>query len=125
MIEMLPGYPDHVLAISGVGRVTANDYRDVLIPEAEARIARYGALRLLYCLGPNYEGIDPAAVWSDVAFGLSHWSKFGRIALVTDVAWIRDAAGLFAPFFHHALRVFDAADLDAASAWIRAPEEAT
>ncbi len=32
MIEILPGYPDDVLAISGAGRVTANDYRDVLIP---------------------------------------------------------------------------------------------
>ena len=123
MIEILPGYPDDVLGISGVGRVTANDYRDVLIPEAEARIARHGTVRILYYLGSKYEGLDPAAVWSDLKFGLSHWSKFGRIALVTDVAWIRDEAHLFAPFFHHAFRIFGAAELDAASAWIWTPDD--
>ncbi len=124
MIEILPGYPDDVLAISGSGHVTANDYRIVLIPEAEARIARHGSLRILYYLGPEYQGFDPTAAWSDLEFGLSHWSKFGRIALVTDVGWIRNAARLFAPFFHHAIRVFEAAELDEASAWIRAADEA-
>jgi hypothetical protein len=36
MIEILHGYPDEVLAISGTGRVTERDYRDILIPEALA-----------------------------------------------------------------------------------------
>ena len=125
MIEILPGYPDDVLAISGAGHVTADDYRNVLIPEAEARIARHGSVRILYYLGPIYQGFDPTAAWSDLKFGLSHWSKFGRIALVTDVGWIRNAARLFAPFFHHAFRVFGAAELDEASAWIREADGAT
>jgi hypothetical protein len=72
MIEILPDYPDDILAISGVGRITANDYRDVLIPQAEGRIARHGSLHLLYYLGPQYEDLDPGAAWSDLAFGVSH-----------------------------------------------------
>ena len=123
MIEILQGYPDEVLAISGTGRVTERDYRDILIPEADARIARHGSVRILYLLGPGYEGFDPAAAWSDLKFGVSRWSKLGRIALVTDVVWIREAARLFAPFFHHALRVFSVGELDEASSWIRMADD--
>jgi hypothetical protein len=123
MIEVLKGYPDEVFAISGTGHITARDYRDVLIPEADARIARHGEVRILYLLGPDYAGFDPAAAWSDLKFGVSRWSKFGRVALVTDVAWIRDAARLFAPFFHHAFRTFRVDELDEADAWIRAADD--
>ena len=116
MIEVLRGYPDEVLAISGAGRITADDYRNVLVPEAEARIARYGCVRILYYLGPSYQTFSSSAVWSDVLFGLSNWSKFGRLALVTDVEWIRASARLFEPFFHRGLRIFGTSELSAASA---------
>ncbi len=32
MIQILQGYSDEVLAVSGTGRVTERDYRDALIP---------------------------------------------------------------------------------------------
>ena len=118
MIEVLQDYPDDVLAISGSGRITADDYRSVLVPEAEARIGRHGSVRILYYLGPKFRGFSSSAVWSDMMFGLSNWSKFGRIALVTDVEWIRASAHLFTPFFHGALRIFGAAEMRMASAWI-------
>ena len=124
MIEVLQGYPDEVLAISCAGRITADDYRNVLVPEAEARIARYGCVRILYYLGPSYQTFSSSAVWSDVLFGLSNWSKFNRLALVTDVEWIRASARLFEPFFHRGLRIFEASELSAASAWIRGADDA-
>ena len=118
MIDILQEYPDNVLAVSGSGRITGDDYRLVLVPAAEARISRHGAVRVLYYLGPKFRGFSSSAVWSDMMFGLSNWSKFGRIALVTDVEWIRASAHLFSPFFHGALRVFGVTELRVASAWI-------
>jgi hypothetical protein len=47
----------------------------------------------------------------------------GRVALVTDVEWIRASAHLFMPFFYRTLRIIGAADLNAASAWIRRDAE--
>jgi hypothetical protein len=75
MIEILQGYPDEVLAISGAGRITGDDYRKVLVPEAEARIARHGSVRILYYLGPKYQSFSTSAVWSDVLLGLSKCSS--------------------------------------------------
>ncbi len=124
MIEILQGYPDEVLAISGAGRITAEDYQNVFAPEVEARIACHGSVRILYYLGPKYHGFSSSAVWADVLLGLPNGSRFGRVALVTDVEWIRASAHLFMPFFHRALRIFGAADLNAASAWIRRVDDA-
>jgi hypothetical protein len=38
MFEIMPGFPEVVLAVRGKGRVSAEDYRNTLIPEALRRI---------------------------------------------------------------------------------------
>lgn len=118
MIEILKNYPDHVLAVSGTGHVTAADYETVLVPEANARFARHGAVDVLYVLGPGYQGFSPGAAWADTKFGLSHLSNFGRLAVVTDVGWIKDAVRMFAPLIRHPVRCFSNAELAAARDWI-------
>ena len=134
MIEILKGYPDGVLAISGKGRVTAEDYRDVLIPEANRRIGKHGTIRLFCHLGPEFAGLTAGAAWSDLKLGISRWNQIDRIAVVTDVEWIADALRLFAPIFHHAINIlrwgehrpvrsFPNSELRAASDWIVAVDD--
>jgi hypothetical protein len=50
MFEIVPGFPEDVLAVRGRGRVSAEDYRDTLIPEALRRIKQHRSLRLLCIL---------------------------------------------------------------------------
>ena len=121
MLEIVREFPEAILAVRGRGRVSAEDYRDTLIPEARRRIQQHGSLRLLFYLGPGFEGMTPGAIWADTKFGLTHWSDFARMAVVTDVEWMADAVRLFAPMFHHPVRVFPNADFDAARAWIEQP----
>ncbi|MEZ5855184.1 MAG: STAS/SEC14 domain-containing protein [Hyphomicrobiaceae bacterium] len=118
MIEILKDYPDDVLAVTGKGRVTAEDYREVLIPEANRRIEKYGTIRLFCHLGADFDGLTAGAAWSDLKLGISRWNQIGRMVVVTDVTWIRDAVYLFAPIFHHPVRTFANKDLEAARAWI-------
>lgn len=118
MLEILKDYPDNVLAVSGTGRVTADDYRDVLIPEANRRIGKHGAIRLFCYLGPKFEGLTAGAAWADLKLGVSRWHQIGRMAVVTDVAWIKDAVLLFAPIFHHPVRTFANDEFEAAHSWI-------
>jgi SpoIIAA-like len=123
MFEILSDFPENVLAVRGTGRITAEDYRDTLTPEALRRIERHGSLRLFCQLGPEFEGVTAGALWADTKLGLRHWGDFGRMAVVTDVGWIADAVRLFAPFFHHPARVFANADLAQAERWIAEPGE--
>lgn len=89
MITILEGYPDAVLAVGATGHVTTADHRDVLLPEARARLQRHDTLRFLYRIDEEFQGIEPGALLADAGFGLDRPGRLGRTALVTDVAWIR------------------------------------
>jgi len=118
MIDKMLGFPDEVLAVSARGRVTAEDYRETLVPEALNRIERHGTVRLLYHLGPEFDGMTPGAMWADATLGLQHWADFSRVAVVTDVKWIAEAVRLFGPLFRNPVRVFPNDRLDDARLWI-------
>ncbi|HWA30720.1 MAG TPA: STAS/SEC14 domain-containing protein, partial [Rhizomicrobium sp.] len=58
------------------------------------------------------------AAWEDTKLGIAHWGDWGRLAVITDTGWITDAVRLFAPLFHHPVRAFPNAEVEAAKAWI-------
>jgi hypothetical protein len=120
MFHILEDLPAHVLGVEASGRITHEDYRDVLIPKIEALAAR-GPVDMLYVIGADVTGFDLEALWDDAAFGISHWRSFRRIGVVADEAWIRAAVTMFAPLFPCEARLFGLSDLDAARAWIASP----
>jgi hypothetical protein len=56
MIEIIQGLPENVLGVVGSGKVTAEDYDNVLIPAIEDKEKKYGKIRMLYQLGKDFEG---------------------------------------------------------------------
>jgi hypothetical protein len=75
-------------------------------------------MRFLYHLPAEFEGFTPGAAWEDLRVGLRHMRRFQAIALVTDVAWIREAMRLFAFAMPCPLRVFPDAGYDDAVRWL-------
>jgi hypothetical protein len=118
MITLLTGFPDNVLAVSCIGRVTRNDYQDVLIPEAARILRDHPKVRVYYEATPEFTGIDAGAVWEDFRFGVEHLSRWERIAVVTDTGWMRQAVNAFRFLMPGALRVFPVGDAAEARRWI-------
>lgn len=119
MFQTIKGLPGNVLGIEASGKVTHEDYRDVLIPLAEAMM-RQGPINMLYVLGADFSAYEPAALWDDGAFGVKHWHDFRRVAVVADAGWIRAAINVFRPIFPCEVRLFALSELDAAKEWIAA-----
>jgi hypothetical protein len=118
MIEILENYPAAVLAISAHGRVTGEDYRDVLTPAVESKFQQFDKLRLLYHLGPDFKRFTTTALWDDARLGFHHLRGFERIALVTDVEWLRKLARTANTALPAEIREFSNADLEKASEWL-------
>ena len=59
-------------------------------------------------------------MWSDARIGIKHLTRFSRVAVVSDVPWIRHAVRLFAPMMPAEVDVFADGELEAAKAWISA-----
>lgn len=119
MVEIIPGLPDDVLAIRAEGTVTAEDYESVIVPAVEAKLKSHDKLRFLYHLGSDFSGFEAGAVWADTKVGLEHFRAWDRIAVVSDVEWVRGITRLFGVAMPGRVRVFRNAELDAALAWVR------
>ena len=117
MFKLIEGLPPDVLAIEASGTVTNADYRTILIPKAEALMAK-GKIRMLYVIGGDFKRFELEALWDDSSFGFSHWHDFRRIAVVTDHEWINGSINMFKPFFPCEVRLFKLADLPVANEWI-------
>lgn len=120
MIEVLEGFPDSVVAIAASGRVTKKDYDDVLIPKVEEAFRRRRKIRCYYELGAPFSGINAGAAWEDFKCGIEHLTQWERIAVVTDVDWIRLAINAFRFLMPGEMRVFGTAQASDARRWISA-----
>jgi SpoIIAA-like len=121
MIKLLEGFPDNVIAISGSGRISRQDYDAVLIPRVAVAAGQHQKLRCYYEIGADFAGMDPGAVWEDFKVGIEYWTRWQRVAVVTDVAWIAHMVNAFRFLMPGQIRVFPDSDKDAARAWIEAP----
>jgi SpoIIAA-like len=117
MIEPLEGMPPGVIGLRASGKVTAEDYKNVLAPTLDEALAGGGKLRLVYELGADYEGFESGGVWQDLRLGATHFNSFERMALVTDVDWMRHAANTLGFLMPGEIKVFPLAERDAAAAW--------
>lgn len=118
MIENIPGLPGNVLGFSAKGRVTATDYESVIFPRVEAQFRRYPTNRFLYHLGDQCSGFEGKALWDDIKPGLEHFHGWERMAIVSDVEWIRSAVRILALVMPGEFRVFHNCELDEAKHWI-------
>ena len=118
MVERIPDLPDNVLGFSATGTVSAKDYESVIIPAVEALFARQIEARFLYHLGEQFSGFEAAAMWDDAKLGLKHLSGWERVAVVSDVEWIRAAVKIFRLAIPGQVRVFHNRELADARRWI-------
>jgi hypothetical protein len=118
MINKISHLPDNVLGFTAKGTVTANDYESVIIPAVEALFSRYRKVRFLYHLGEDFSGFEAAAVWDDTKLGLKHLTGWERVAVVSDVDWIRGAIRVFGLAIPGLVRVFHNRELTEATRWV-------
>jgi len=119
MLQLIDGYPETTVALRGIGTVTADDYRDVLIPALARATEGDRKARLLLELTDEFTGYDAGAVRADAGVGMGNFGSFDRIAVVTDHGAIRAAVNVFGIFIPGEVRLFDAAEVDEARSWIR------
>jgi hypothetical protein len=124
MLELITDLPDNVLGVVAKDEVTAEDYRAVLVPAVEDKLAQYRRLRLLYVIGDDFEGFGSGAAWEDAKVGMRHFTSFERVAVVTEVDWIRGMVKAFGFALPGDVRVYHADELGEARSWVGAPPSA-
>ena len=91
MIEQLTDFPGNVVAFLCTGRVTKADYETVLVPAVAGALRTHRKVRLYYETGADFSGLDRGAAWEDFKVGMENITRWERVAVVTDVEWIKHA----------------------------------
>jgi hypothetical protein len=120
MIERVDEMPAGTIGLRASGKLTRDEYRQVLEPDLREGIDS-GGLRLLFVL-TDFDGLEAAAVPEDIKPGFSAWfghhSAWKRFALVTDVEWVAKAMHMFAWMTPGDVMISDLDKLDEAKAWV-------
>ncbi len=118
MIEQLNDFPQNVLAFICRGRVTEADYDSVLVPAVMKALESQRNVRLYYETAADFAGFEAGAMWEDFKVGMAHLSRWERIAVVTDIEWIRHTVRLFSFLIPGTVRLYRLSEADTARAWI-------
>lgn len=120
MIEPMTNVPEDVLGFRADGQITASDYTEVLKPAVDAVLQRGDEVRIVIEFA-SWSGMSGGAVWEDLKMGIERFTKWKRIALVTDVDWMRHATNLFGWMTPGDVKTFSLAEREQALAWAAAP----
>ena len=100
MLQIINDLPDYVLGIHAVGEVSKDDYERVLLPKMNDLVKRQGEINYLLVLETDVQNFSIASWWEDLKLGLKNFTKWNRIAVVTDqkgVEWFSNAFRFFIP----------------------------
>jgi hypothetical protein len=121
VIERLEGMPDGTIGYRATGRLTREEYRDLLLPGLKAA-AEAGDVRMVFAVGPGFERIELGALALDtktgVMLGVGHPKAWKRTALVTDVDWLADVMHLFGWLTPGEVKLYGLDGLEDAKAWV-------
>jgi len=122
MVEKIADMPVGTIGFRASGKLTPEDYRDVLVPTLREAVEA-GEVRMLFVLS-DFEELEPRAWLEDaktgVELGFLKHSAWKRSAIVSDAEWVKKAMRLFAWMTPGEVMVYDLDQEDEARAWIAA-----
>jgi hypothetical protein len=122
MIERIDDMPEGTIGLRASGKLSRDDYREVLEPALREGIDS-GELRLLFVL-TDFDGLEAAAYPEDIKTGFGAWfghhSAWKRFALVTDTEWVAKWTHAFAWLTPGEVMICEPEKLDEAKRWVAA-----
>lgn len=117
-IKMIEGMPSDVIAYEIVGTLASRDYDAILTPLVDEKLKKHDRIKVLVVLGEAFDGATAGALWDDTRLGVRHMTGFSKLAIVSDLAWVRQSAKFFGPLVPAQMHVFALDELEDAKAWI-------
>lgn len=123
MIEVVE-QDGNIVHLKANGKLSNDDYQQVLIPRLEQVIKEHGKARVILAMGEEFHGWELAAMWDDAKFGMQHRRDFEKLAVVGGSKWVEWATKIGALIIPCEVKTFASSQLADARSWIKAPIEA-
>jgi stage II sporulation SpoAA-like protein len=119
MFTLIPFANDKVLGFRIEGKITG-EMLEQMLAVVEAKLQEHPRARI-YVEMPAFEGMSVEALYKDLKYGISHWNRFEREAVVTDQRRLEVMVGLADRLIPGVeVKVFPTSEADSARDWIQA-----
>jgi hypothetical protein len=118
MFQIIDDMPVGTVGLTAKGAVTPTDCEQMLLPLVASHSASHRHIPMLLLFGRDFEDFTSDALGNGTEFAFKHWRDVGRLAVVSDVTWVRKAVWLFAPFMRGNVRIFHDYEIEQAKTWI-------
>lgn len=118
MIEVIQGLPAHVAAFRATGIITRQDYHVIINPLVKNIAVESGKINYLLVLSTPLKNYTVGAWIQDAFLGLRYFSKWKKLAIVTEKAGIRKFTDTFGKLIPPETKGFKMEDLPIAKQWI-------
>jgi hypothetical protein len=120
VVEGINDMPAGTIGFRASGKLTPEDYRDVLVPTLREAVEA-GEVRMLFVLS-DFEELEPRAWLEDAKTGLElgflKHSAWKRSAIVSDAEWVKKAFRMFAWMTPGEVAVYDLDQEAEARDWV-------
>ena len=116
MIKAIANMPEGTNGLPASGKVSGEDYRDVLVPTINAAMEQ-GNVRLMYLLEDEAD-YKPGAVWADTKMWFKNHKGWERVATVSAADWLENAVKAFGWLMPGEVKVFEPDNVRDAKQWL-------
>lgn len=118
MIEVIKGLPAHVTAFRATGIVTKEDYYKLINPMVKSVVTAFGKVNYMLVLNTTLNNYTAGALIEDAALGMRYFTKWKKIAIVTEKDGIKMFTDIFGKLIPGQTKGFRMEDLSIAKKWI-------
>ena len=125
MLELMKDIRSNVVGVRATGKVTSEEYEKVLIPAVAELSKRAEKINLLILLETDVSHFTLGAWMEDMFLGLKHFTRWNRVAIVSDQKGVQQFTNLISNFVPGHYKGFPIASLELAKQWVAAPKSSS
>jgi hypothetical protein len=118
MLQPLSDMPASVVAVRAVGEITKEDYEAVMLPIVERAVKENNEINFLMVLETDVQNFTPAAWMRDAWMSLKNYSKWNKVAVVTDQKFVEKLSDMLRYVFPGEAKGFSLDELQQAKEWV-------
>ncbi|RZL19236.1 MAG: STAS/SEC14 domain-containing protein [Pedobacter sp.] len=121
MLQKIEDLPAHVFGVKAIGEVTKDDIEHVLLPGLQQQVDSYDEINYLLVLETDVQEWTAGAWLQDMKAGIKHFTKWKKIAVVTDQKAVEVFTDVFSIATPGEAKGFKPGELEQAKVWVATP----
>lgn len=121
MIDILTDLPPHVIGFRATGKVSKQDYEEVLMPAVDNQAKLFKKINFLLLIDTDISNYTLGAWMDDALIGLKHFSHWHKVAIVSHYDSIKKITDIFGHLVPGIYKGFRISELEEAKKWVGEP----